>query len=148
MARSGIVQNEIRAVLDGFKMSRRRRANTIETMMRELAANVYHASQELVPLDKGPLKASGRVETKGSGEKTHSDVIYGDAEAPYAVVVHEDPTKRHGSEFNAYYAEEIASGITHARRPQEQFKFLEIAMRQQITTIRQIIKKHARRYGG
>jgi hypothetical protein len=50
------------------------------------------------------------------------DVGYKDGKAVY---VHENLMAAHGELFNQKYADKIAAGREHARRPQEQAKFLE-----------------------
>jgi hypothetical protein len=43
----------------------------------------------------------------------------------YALFVHEDLEKRHGSVYNEYYAAEIDAGLMHSRGEGQQAKFLE-----------------------
>lgn len=49
-------------------------------------------SQELVPVDTGDLKASGKVVTTGQGHNRQYEIRY---DEEYAVFVHEDLTKHH-----------------------------------------------------
>lgn len=108
----------------------------IRRSMRATAEFILAESQKIVPMDTGALAASGKVEvTFGTGLDTVATVSYGDANAPYAVFVHEDLSKRHGSAFNVHYAQEIAAGYTHERRPEEQAKFLEDVMKTHYATI-------------
>jgi len=86
---------------------------------------LLRASRKIVPIDTKALYESGRVEYSGAGNKTIATVTYGDEKAYYAVWVHQDPTKVHGAAFNQKYAAEIARGLTHPRRPEERYKFLE-----------------------
>lgn len=57
-------------------------------------------SQEIVPVDKGPLKASAFTRASGSGNRIQVIVGY---TAYYAVYVHENLEALHGAEYNAAY---------------------------------------------
>ncbi len=140
--KSGISQTNIQAVLYGFKVRRKRRDDTIEKMMRDAATFVYQKSQEYVPIDRGYLARSGKIIVTGSGAGTNAIVSYGDRAAYYALYVHEIPFIAHGAEFNVKYAAEIAAGTEHVRRPAEQYKFLEKALLENLSTIKGIIRKN------
>lgn len=93
-------------------------------------------SQKLVPVWRGPLKASGRTTNIG-GKGYSADVVvaYG-AGANYAVVVHEDLDKVHGAAFNRRYAGEIRNARTPGQKAyyfkrgeNQQAKFLETPAR-------------------
>ncbi len=107
-------------------------------------------SQEIVPVDKGPLKASAFTRNVGgSGFKT--DIIVGYT-AGYAVYVHEDLEKAHGEAFNIKHAEEIANAHTKAQKKMwfnrglnQQAKFLEQPARQLKPVILKIIHQEAKR---
>lgn len=89
------------------------------------AEELLREANYLIPIDTGAMIGSGKAgKVPGtSGIDTQGYVTY---DTPYVVWVHEDMSKRHGATFNTHYASEIAAGITHARRPQEQAKFLEM----------------------
>lgn len=109
--------------------------------LKTCGALILRDSQQIVPVDYGPLKASAFIRTEGDGT-THVVVIVGYT-AAYAVYVHEDLDKAHGAVFNALYAVELAKakslrrkkqgGTTgpfrHSRGPNQQAKFLEIPFR-------------------
>lgn len=57
----------------------------------------------------------------------------------YAISVHEDLQKRHGREFNTFYARDIALGIEHSRKDTEQAKFVERPLFEERFTIFNII---------
>lgn len=57
----------------------------------------------------------------------------------YAISVHEDLQKRHGKEFNEFYASAIASGAEHKRKDTEQAKFLERSLFEERFTVFNII---------
>ena len=124
--------SEVKAIIQRLRKPDRRAVNAITDGMQAAANKIYEISQFYVPMDTMDLAASGKV-TQVYAElyenKTLNYVLEVSYHAPYAVYVHEDPTKAHGAEFNIKYADEIAKGLTHPRRPQEQFKFLEIAVR-------------------
>lgn len=98
-------------------------------------------SEILVPVETGALFASRRIETYGTGLAVQVDLIYGGPTAPYVIYVHEDQTKSHGLMYNIKHATEIANGTLSARKPEEQSKFLETPLRNDIDKIRAAIEK-------
>jgi len=124
-----------------------------------IAAKVKSISDYYVPTDTGKLRASGSYSTKkqqlptvGNSEiNVAIEMQYGGSKAPYAIYVHEDPTKRHGA---AYLAHQVAKQMerlrkndakttarvkesltkkyadSHSHRPQEQYKWTEVAWQQ------------------
>ncbi len=103
-------------------------------------------SQKIVPVDKGPLKASAFTRNVGgSGFKT--DIIVGYT-AGYAVYVHEDLEAAHGAAFNEKYAKQIANSKNkrfRSRGVNQQAKFLEQPARQLKQEILKIIHQEAKK---
>jgi len=64
---------------------------------------IFDESQYLVPVDKGFLKASGKVLVEGTGLNTVISIQYGGPTAPYAWIVHQDPTKHHDPPTQDHY---------------------------------------------
>lgn len=132
-----------------------------------IAAKVQSISDHYVPTDTGKLRASGGYRTKkqqlptvGNSEiNVAIEMQYGGSSAPYAIYVHEDPTKRHGAAYLAHQAakqmdkmhkydarfgrlhKESLAKYTRIRanehdekadshRPQEQYKWTEVAWQQ------------------
>lgn len=93
------------------------------------AKELHNASLFLCPIDKGVLSGTSKVDYVGGGSSIQAFVSYPD---PKAMYVHEDLEKAHGAIFNVKYANEIARGEEHERRPQEQAKFLEVPARSTI----------------
>lgn len=97
-------------------------------------------SRKLVPVESGNLSRSGVVRRYGKSWNTIVVVGYGSMSMSgpyYSVHVHELMTKRHGTAYNIKWAKRIAAGLTRARRPQEQAKFLEYPLRNKLTELRQ-----------
>lgn len=100
------------------------------------AAVIFRASQQLVPIDTGFLRASGFVRVTGTGIKTVAAIGY---TAAYAIYVHENLEALHGQAFNTAYAKQLRgarklkragvlsanSPFRHNRGPRQQAKFLE-----------------------
>ena len=107
---------------------------------------LQRASQEIVPVDKGPLKASAFTRNVGgSGFKT--DIIVGYT-ALYSVYVHEDLEATHGEAYNRKYAEEIADPNNkrfRSRGANQQAKFLEQPARNLRPVILKIIHQEAKK---
>src|SRR5512143_3642237 len=62
----------------------------------EAEAIMTVSKEQYVPVDTGALRASGHVvPPKISGTNVMVELGYGGPSAPYAVIVHEDLTKRH-----------------------------------------------------
>ena len=109
-------------------------------------------SQKVVPVWRGPLKASGRtLNIGGKGYLADVVVAYG-AGANYAVVVHEDLNKVHGTAFNLKYAEQIRNASTPKERAYffnrgkgQQAKFLEMPARIHRPRLMAIVYKDAAR---
>jgi len=80
------------------------------------AVDVYKESQILVPVDKGPLKASGVISTGGSPESPESTVSYGGPAAPYSFVVHEDLEAYHAPPTCAKYLSRAVHRTRSRRR--------------------------------
>jgi hypothetical protein len=122
-----------------------------EVGIKRAALFLLRESLELVPVDKGTLRASGRARHEGKGFGTAGIVSYG---TEYAIYVHEDPDAAHGDAFNKKYAKEIAefaarkkkggkvgdSPYSHPRRPQEQYKYLEKPVRENTDTVVKIVR--------
>jgi hypothetical protein len=71
--------------------------------MDACASIIFAESQWLVPVAKGPLKASGKILVEGTGLNTVISIQYGGETAPYAWIVHQDPTKYHKPPTQAFY---------------------------------------------
>jgi len=91
-------------------------------------------SKEIVPVETGALKASGKTTDHSTKDMIEVVVSYGgEAEndagkkvnVNYELLVHEDAQKRHGAVYNAHYADMIAAGVLKMKGPNQQFKFLE-----------------------
>lgn len=51
---------------------------------------VFEESQQLVPVFRGPLRASGRIDDQGDNGKINISIVYGNEHVDYAVLIHED----------------------------------------------------------
>ncbi len=106
-------------------------------------------SQKIVPVDKGPLKASAFTRNVGgSGFKT--DIVVGYTTG-YAVYVHGDLEALHGAAYNEKYGALITDVDTGEERreklrgPNQQAKFLEQPARNLRPVILKIIYQEAKR---
>jgi len=107
--------------------------------------HLQRKSQEITPVDLGPLHASAFTRNVGGrGFKTDIVVGFGSEGVGYAVFVHEDLNKAHGREFNIKHAKEIAAGTMDNRGENQQAKFLERPARGEKKRIIKIIQKEAR----
>lgn len=134
------------------KVTRRFRDRLGRFLMGALDGNylagqlILQQANELVPVDSGMLRATGFVSKKGL-------IVTIGYTADYAMIVHEMVEYVHGSDYNSKYAHQIAVGATythtptgetrvyHTRRPQEQAKFLEVAVRQNTLKARNVIRR-------
>jgi hypothetical protein len=99
----------------------------VERGLKKSGKLLLRESQRLVPVDTGNLKASGFVRSEGAGARTDVTVGY---TANYAVYVHEDLEKAHGSEYNVKHLLLYKHGkkkgqMVVQRGPDQQAKFLE-----------------------
>jgi hypothetical protein len=69
------------------------------------AEHLLAASQPLVPVDKGDLKASGRVEQEGTGARVIYDAVSPEG-YPYGIRQHEDMTLHHPHGGQAKFLEQ------------------------------------------
>lgn len=85
---------------DGISQNLERLANKFGTTV--IGAALYRRGQAImadskenyVPVDLGPLKASGKVHRpQYAGRRVTVELSYGDAAAAYALAVHEHPSK-------------------------------------------------------
>lgn len=68
----------------------------LDKAMVDTATTVLNESKRIVPVDKGTLRASGRVESpKRDSTGVEVEITYGGAASQYALIVHEDPNARH-----------------------------------------------------
>lgn len=113
-------------------------------------AHLLRKSLEIVPVDQGPLRASGFVRHSGIGFKTIVRVGY---TAEYALLVHENLDFAHGEDFNIKYAKQIARGdpqpwngkTFHKRGPNQKAEFLRIPAKEERNAIAKIVIKEAQR---
>lgn len=124
-----------------LKRRKQRAAEGYQKGARRSATQVLRRSNYYVPIDTEDLRKSGKVIESGSGLTYNVSIQY---DTPYAVIVHEDMSLAHGYVYNFIYASDIAAGRTHRRRPQEQAKFLSLALQETrqycITTIYSEVK--------
>lgn len=118
-----------------------RYAGGIQHGRRKAAEFLLGEAQRFVPIDSGELSNSGKVVERGVGVKGPTFVQF---TAEHAIFVHEDMEKAHGALFNIKYAQDILTGKTHARRPQEMAKFLEVPARKHEGTMFRIIARFAK----
>ncbi len=117
-------------------------ARNVEHGLKLAGTFLLHRSLEIVPVDTGYLKSGGFVRTDGSG--FDAVVTAGYRGADYAVYVHENLDAAHGAAFNAKHADEIAAGTEHARGPNQQAKYLEQPLRDNLPEIVAIVRTTAR----
>jgi hypothetical protein len=124
----GIPQLELETMKTTLRYTRGYRAG-----LEKALDKVYRDSQELVPVDTGALKSSGRVEVTGTGFNSRGYVAYGGpvsgfliSNVHYSVIVHEavHKTFRHG-----------------------QAKFLQAAIERNKHYVRRIIRDNMRKEG-
>lgn len=109
-------------VMKALRRYKNKTAIRFQKALGAAAEYLHQKSGEIVPIDKGDLWKTSLVRREGEGLKTQMIVAY---TAPYAVFVHEDLNASHGAAFNVKHIALIVAGLTHARRPGEQAKFLE-----------------------
>ena len=91
----------VQAVLKGYGKARTDDARAIDEGLKRCAEILLNASQKLVPVLTGKLKASGQIQ--GNGKKGFGAewiVVY---TAPYAWFVHEDMEAKHAAPTQAKY---------------------------------------------
>ena len=81
-----------KTIINNWKALQRKVENANEPALREAGERILARSQELVPVDTGELKKSGRVrsERTGLGAKVHIEYT-----APHALDEHEDLSQFH-----------------------------------------------------
>jgi hypothetical protein len=129
----------VRGVGDFFKRLfgyRNRMADAASLGVHKATETLGLLAEYVTPIDTGKLADSQAILYEGQGFNTVGHIQYTD---PKAAAVHEDLSFRHGEVYNQHYATEIAMGITHARRPQEQAKFLEAPLRDNQAMLQKII---------
>lgn len=141
---TAILKSEVAMAISRLRKADARAKNAVTQGMRDAAQTLLVESLKLVPIDTGELSKSATIKTNENGFNTTVDVSYGGENAYYAVFVHEDLTKVHGTAFNIKYAHEIMMGREHARRPEEQAKFLEKPAAD-LTAVKRVFNKSVER---
>ena len=131
----------MKAVLKNFERATLQYQAKIRRGLKLGGIYLQRKSQQIVPVQLGPLKASAF--TRDIGTVRRPDVIVGYT-ANYAVFVHEDMSKAHGQAFNIKHRDEIASGAAPNRGENQQAKFLEKPAREERTAILNIIYSKAK----
>ena len=121
----------LNVVLKNLKAVKPRLGVKIGRNLKRAGLFLQRMSQEIVPVDEGPLKASAFTRNVG-GVDWATDIVVGYT-MDYAVYVHENLTKAHGRAYNVKYAGQIADKKNksfHKRGENQQAKFLERPMRE------------------
>lgn len=93
----------VEATIRGLQRMRAGDLVKIHDGVEKCIVMVYELSQKYVPVDKGPLKASGEHITVGTGKGAEALLQYGGPNAPHAFVVHERTELRHAAPTSAKY---------------------------------------------
>ncbi len=76
-----------------LRIARKEEGRIGPALFRRANAILADSKQNYVPVDLGPLRASGTVEEpRGLGEKTSVSIVFGGPATPYALAVHETPS--------------------------------------------------------
>lgn len=134
-------------LLDKLRAKQADYGKKIEAGIKRAALHLQRASQKVVPVLSGNLKASSFTRSEGKGLSVKAHVGY---TAAYAVYVHENLDAAHGSEFNAKHADKIAghqgrnTKSKHAywfnRGPNQRAKFLEGPMNEERPAMAALIR--------
>lgn len=110
--------------------------------LKKAGLALLRESQQLVPVDTGNLRGTGKCRNVGgSGFDADVVVAYGGENCNYAVYVHEDTTKKHGAAYNAAYGSEGEK----LRGEKQQAKFLEQPAREMRSELIKIIVDEGRK---
>lgn len=121
------------------------------TGVKKAASYLLVKSRAIVPVEHGPLKASGFAIVHGAGFKAEGWVGY---TAEYAVFVHENLEALHGAAYNRAYRNNKRDKAGrflkrekafNARGPNQQAKFLEKPLREERQTLKNIITAETKR---
>ena len=137
MAGPLIVVKGMQKVLANMKRANAQMASGFAVGARKGGHFLERESKKIVPRDTGNLVNTAFVRNMG-GQGWDVDIHIGYT-ADYAVYVHEDLTKKHGSAYNAAYAGKDQK----LRGPDQQAKFLEAPAKEFRTEIIRIIHKEA-----
>jgi hypothetical protein len=104
-------------VLRAFGAVKNNSGKSIAEGLAAAAKTLFNRSQILVPVEKGDLKATGKIESGGRGFGAWAQVVYGGIsptgrEVTYALVVHEDLEKYHAPPTQARY---LADAVLQTR---------------------------------
>lgn len=103
MIRPGLQIRGITASIVALDKMKEMDSIKIQTGMVLSGNLIYMESQKLVPKDTLALQKSGRRKVEGRGFFCQVTVDYGGETAPYAWVVHYDPTKYHAPPTQDHY---------------------------------------------
>ncbi len=78
--------------------------------MGSVALPLFEKTQEIVPVKKGKLKASGRISIRVGDKQITLTIKYGDDGTPYAAKIHEDLELTHPHGGQAKYVESVVRG--------------------------------------
>ena len=90
----------VRIVFDHSDQVARDIQRAVGAALREIGEDCLEKSNRIVPLEEGPLQASGFTEVD---ERALEGVV--GYSTPYAVIQHEDPTLRHDPGRESHYLE-------------------------------------------
>lgn len=93
----------VEATIRGMKRMRAGDLVNMHAGVERCMVMIFDLSQRYVPVDKGPLKASGEHITVGTGKGAEGLVQYGGPTAPHAFVVHERTEVPHAAPTSAKY---------------------------------------------
>lgn len=148
--------DRVKNVQAALRASRTKTERGVERGLTKAGLFIQRISQEVVPVQFGPLKASANTRKEGSGYRTIIIVSYGTI---YAVFVHENQDAAHGAAFNAKHADKIAANTFVTKRgkevnrhpmwfnrgPNQTAKYLERPIRQNRQRIRDIVFTEAQK---
>ena len=133
--------------------NRRRQKNLagLANGLKQAGLILLRASQNIVPVDTGNLKASAFI--RDDSQTPEQPAVIVGYTANYAIFVHEDLNALHGEAFNQAYADLIAARKAkrgakgslrpfHSRGPQQQAKFLEQPFRELRPQLKEIIRSY------
>lgn len=111
-------------------------APRVRNMLLAGAEVLWQQSQLITPQETGAMRSSGVFGLEGKGLESSAYVQYGGPGLGYTVFVHENPIPTHGEAYNIKHAADISAGLDFARRPLEQYKFLEEPARTKLDLVR------------